>query len=81
MIVVTPFMHDNNGMPRNFATLAPSELPAPCTGSYTNKILPLILQHWAGVSLIPPARYDTVLRTTFDFKETGKRNLQQLVLG
>ena len=40
-------------MPRNFATLGPSELQPPFTGSLkkSKKLFFLILQHWAGVSL------------------------------
>ena len=40
-------------MPRNFATLGPSELQPPFTGVSENgkKPFSLILQHWAGVSL------------------------------
>ena len=40
-------------MPRNFATLGPSELQPPFTGGYkrSKKLFFLILQHWAGVSL------------------------------
>ena len=40
-------------MPRNFATLGPSELQPPFTGGYkkSKTLLSLILQHWAGVSL------------------------------
>ena len=40
-------------MPRNFATLGPSELQPPFTGNYKKRqtLFSLILQHWAGVSL------------------------------
>jgi hypothetical protein len=47
--VVTPFMQDGTYPSRNFATLGPSELWPPFTGTYFSKKKSFILQHWAGV--------------------------------
>jgi len=40
-------------MPRNFATLGPSDYSRRLLGFRVkaNRLIPLILQHWAGVSL------------------------------
>lgn len=50
--IVTPFMQDGTYPSRNFATLGPSKLQPPFTGTYVYALhIFFILQHWAGVKL------------------------------
>jgi len=52
-LVMTPFMQVDNYSTRNFATLEPSELGLPFTGSSDSlrKQQILMFRHWAGVRL------------------------------
>jgi len=50
--VVTPFMQDGTYPPRNFATLGPSGVRPPFTGTYVEDLPPRFMsQHRAGVRL------------------------------